>query len=160
MSYKLSEAGISEIDRARRRKGWKKMDRNWVKEALSSESTLKRFLSGVPISAEHFTSLCRAVGLEDWQRLVDWEDHDSTRVPKIASESNLPKTTPKPTDTDVHSKATRYRLAVSAIFDPADLEEIEITIDHLLKLIARGTVTITNQDGKEVKEIKHPKLSD
>jgi hypothetical protein len=155
-SYKLSDEGIAEIDHARRMKGWKKMDKQWVKQALSSESTLKRFLSGVPISAEHFISLCKAVGIEDWQKIVDWEDNDSTRVP-VSVEEKLSLPEPKVDSSNENVEIARHRLAVSAVFDPDDLEEIEIVLDHLSKLIKRGTVTIKTHDGREIKEIRHPR---
>lgn len=153
-SYKLSQEGITEIESARRKKGWKKVEENWMKQGYSSGSTLKRFLRGERISAEHFIDLCKAVGIEDWQKVVDWEDNDSTSVPESTQE-RLSTQKPKTLSPDVDSETARYRLAVSAVFDAADLEEIEITIDHLLKLMVRGTVTLKTQDGKEIKEIKH-----
>ncbi|WP_190677675.1 hypothetical protein [Nostoc sp. FACHB-190] len=124
-----------------------------MKQGYSSASTLKRFLHGERISAEHFIDLCKAVGIEDWQKVVDWEDNDSTRVPQLMQE-RLSTQKQKTLSPDVDSATTRYRLAVSAVFDAADLEEIEITINHLLKLMTRGTVTLQTQDGKEIKHLR------
>lgn len=151
--YKLSDEGKKIIDVARLQQGWNKMDVRWAKEGLSSRSTLKRFLNGVPISAEHFVTLCKAVGIEDWSTLIDWDTTDSTKVPKSIQEK-LEKQESELTVSH-QTLAAGYGLVVTSVFHPGDLQEIEIAFHHLLKLMQRGTVTITNQDGKVIREFRH-----
>ncbi len=75
-SLKASEEGLRNVDRARKRKGWNKYDRAWSDLAATSVPTLKRFWRGIPIQAETFQAICDVVGVDDWEKIVEWGDND------------------------------------------------------------------------------------
>jgi AAA-like domain len=72
-SVRASEAGLVKVDRARRRmRGWTKTrTESWWMEAEVSQSTLRRFWARKLIRENNFIAICKAVGLEDWEELVD-----------------------------------------------------------------------------------------
>lgn len=71
VSLRASQSGLQIVDRARRKKNWTKRAAAWCTAALVGEAALKKFWSRVPIEAEHFKSICRAVGVENWEEIVD-----------------------------------------------------------------------------------------
>jgi Cdc6-like AAA superfamily ATPase len=71
VSLRASQSGLQIVDQARRKKNWTKRAAAWCTTALVGEAALKKFWSRVPIEAEHFKSICRAVGLENWEEIVD-----------------------------------------------------------------------------------------
>ena len=73
-SLKASIEGLARIDKARRRMGLSRTRSEiWWMEADVSQSTLRRFWSGRPIRRDNFIAICRAVGIERWQDIIDWE---------------------------------------------------------------------------------------
>ncbi len=129
-TYKLSNNGLVQIDKARQLKGWNKTSKVWVEESMSSESTLKRFLKGEAISGELFINLCKAVGIEKWQELVDWQDNDSTR----ANFTENIKTSDSPNN--------QYTLTVSGIFTEVKKRQIEGLLEVLEELLLESKVVI------------------
>jgi hypothetical protein len=71
VSLRASLRGLQIVDQARRKKNWTKRAAAWCVAALVGEAALKKFWAKVPIEAEHFKSICRAVGLENWEEIVD-----------------------------------------------------------------------------------------
>jgi hypothetical protein len=143
-TYKLSNEGVIKVDKARQLKGWNKTSKVWAETGMSSESTLKRLLRGEAISADHFIRLCQAVGIEDWQGLVDWHnDKDSTRVPEShpLSNSETPETA-----------TPRYSLTVTGIFTEDQKLQIEGLLEVLGKLISKSEIFIKRQEAKEATE--------
>jgi hypothetical protein len=65
-TLRASEQGLKIIDRARRNKGWNKQANIWAKE-----HNLKRFWSAIPIDRDAFIEICKAVGIEKWEEIVD-----------------------------------------------------------------------------------------
>lgn len=70
-SLPVSAHGLKTVDACRKLKGWKKLDEDWAELAGVSTTTLRRFWEGRCIRQAHFKAICQAVGLEDWQALVD-----------------------------------------------------------------------------------------
>ncbi|MEO0769452.1 MAG: hypothetical protein AAFY72_08455 [Cyanobacteria bacterium J06649_4] len=70
ITLRTDKAGLSIIDRARADKNWTALALAWCTEANVSVSTLKRFRERKAIQKEAFIAICRAVGIEDWQRIV------------------------------------------------------------------------------------------
>lgn len=70
-TIRATQIGLTYIDQARRNKGWAKTEKAWCDLALTSESTLKRFWAGQPIQQETFISICKEVGIDGWQELID-----------------------------------------------------------------------------------------
>ena len=125
-----------DIDNARRKKRWTKHSPQWITMGHTTESTLKRFLRGDRITTDTFISICEAVGLPEWQTLVDWEDKDidSTRVGSSPSETVTAQKT---------ERQTTGRLAVSGLFEEEKRQEICIVLEHLQTLLKTGSVTIS-----------------
>jgi len=71
VSLRASQPGLEIVDRARRKKGWTKTATRWCDTANTSPATLKRFWRGLPIQQDVFIGICKAVGIENWQEIVD-----------------------------------------------------------------------------------------
>lgn len=70
-SLKASREGLEIVERARRQKRWNKAAEVWCDAALTSKATLKRFWAQQPIQEETFIRICRAVGVDSWQEIVE-----------------------------------------------------------------------------------------
>jgi transcriptional regulator with XRE-family HTH domain len=77
-SVKLLLQKQSQIKMIQRHRGF--TQRTLAKSAYTSDSTVKRFLRGQPISVDNFVHLCEALGIEEWQQYVDWGDKDTNQV--------------------------------------------------------------------------------
>jgi hypothetical protein len=71
ISLRVSEEGMRIIDRKRKDKLWDATAPIWVSEAGTSVATLKRFRSRIAIERQAFINICKAVGVEDWESIVD-----------------------------------------------------------------------------------------
>jgi hypothetical protein len=71
VTVRASHKGLDTVDHLRRNRGWAKNSTAWCEEALTSVATLKRFWRRLPIQQESFLRICQAVGVLDWQALVD-----------------------------------------------------------------------------------------
>lgn len=72
-SLQVSAYGLQTVDASRKLKGWKKLDEDWAEYAGVSTTTLRRFWEGHRIRQVHFKAICQAVGVENWEALVDKE---------------------------------------------------------------------------------------
>lgn len=70
-SLRASARGLEIVERARRYKRWTKSASAWWQAALTSEATLKRFWQQQPIQQETFIKICEAVGVSNWNDIVD-----------------------------------------------------------------------------------------
>jgi AAA ATPase domain len=71
VSLKASKEGLEIVDRERRKKGWQATAVAWYSVAKTSEATLKRFRRKIPIQQDVFVAICQAVGIENWEEIVD-----------------------------------------------------------------------------------------
>lgn len=71
VSLRASKEGLEIVDRIRKNKGWTKTEEAWYQLALTSKAALKRFWRRTPITQEHFVGLCKAVGIKNWEEIVD-----------------------------------------------------------------------------------------
>lgn len=72
MVLKASVQGLEIVDKARKKKGWTKtVTVAWWQDALTTQATLRRFWRGIPIQSESFMNICHAVGISNWQDIVD-----------------------------------------------------------------------------------------
>lgn len=112
-SVKASKEGLERVDRARRRMGWSKTRAKvWWLEANVSQATLRRFWKrDRPILTDGFAAICKAVGIENWQELIDWTeepDVGSAAEDKTLEEPCLPAIVgefpegPVPVDSDFY----------------------------------------------------------
>ena len=65
-TLRASESGLEIVDLARRKKKWNKQATIWAKKY-----NLKRFWSAIPIDTDAFIEICKAVGIENWEQIVD-----------------------------------------------------------------------------------------
>ena len=70
-TVKASQDGLNRVDKARQKKGWAKTTKKWADLAYTSPATLKRFWAGIAIRTESFKDICLAVGIDDWESLID-----------------------------------------------------------------------------------------
>ncbi len=70
-SLRASEEGLKIVDQKRRKKGWNKDTVTWIDAADTSRPTLQRFWRREPIRRRTFVDICQAVGIEDWEKIVD-----------------------------------------------------------------------------------------
>ena len=134
----------------------------WATGADLSESTLKRFLRGEPINPENFENLCKVLGIEEWMKLIEKEDSDSTVAninPTVAEtfstiepeRSRSVASAGSPNEDSPKSQGkSKGQLVVTGIFDEDQKLEIEALLDHLKALLLKCTVTIKVSDESEV----------
>ena len=82
---RASEEGLKIINLARRNPGWNKTDELWCQAALTSKATLKRFWTHKQIRRETFIDICKAVGVNNWEDIIDRNDIKKTE-PLLAAE--------------------------------------------------------------------------
>ncbi|NES92189.1 MULTISPECIES: hypothetical protein [Okeania] len=133
-SIKLNEEGIKMIDTARKKKGWNKTEPKWCWDAEVSESTLKRFISGKPISPKNFQSLCEVVGIKEWHSLVDWENSDSTvpQLPEELLDTSLTENKPQ----------SKGGIAVTGVFTFDKKLEVEMVLERLREVLMECKIVV------------------
>lgn len=144
-TYKLSLEGLNKVEKYRKSKGWGRTSKEWCKSGMSSESTLKRFLKGESISAKHFKDLCSAVGIEEWQKLVDWNDIDSTKVPPETQKSLITKNIISNNSTSDENSSSKYGLAITGVFSADKKLEIEAALKAVKNLLLSCQIVIEPQ---------------
>ena len=75
-TVRASNKGLDLVDKARCKKGWAKTEKAWADLATTSKATLRRFWGGINIQTKAFQDICKAVGLEDWESIADFESED------------------------------------------------------------------------------------
>jgi len=75
-----SEEGLKIIDMVRRNFGWNKTEDTWCKAALTSKATLKRFWAQNRIRRETFIDICKAVGINNWEDIIERNDIKHTEL--------------------------------------------------------------------------------
>lgn len=70
-TVKASAEGLKIIDRLRKQKGWNRQAQTWCQTAFTTLPTLKRFRNREPIQQETFKRICQAVGMEQWETIVE-----------------------------------------------------------------------------------------
>lgn len=63
--------GLERVDQARKRQGWNRQSVSWAEAALTSMACLKQFWRRERIGRETFIRICAAVGVTDWNAIVD-----------------------------------------------------------------------------------------
>ena len=115
MGVRASEKGLQIVKQARRKRGWTRID--WCNYAMISESTLKRFLSGMPIGTDKFISICKSVGIDNWQEIAE-----------LSAGLDLG-----------NCKTNSFML--SGIYTEDQKAQIEVVLEHLKNFLSNATVT-------------------
>jgi len=71
ISLRASKQGLEIVDKKRKKKGWEATAVAWYSAANTSVATLKRFRRGIPIDRDVFIAICKAVGIENWEEIID-----------------------------------------------------------------------------------------
>lgn len=89
MALRASPQGLEIVDKARNKKGWTKtVTVAWWQNALTSQATLRRFWRGIPIEKESFINICKAVGITNWEDIVDCSTNQTLEVGEIAHQED------------------------------------------------------------------------
>lgn len=70
-TLRASQKGLKTVELARKKKGWNADALSWYSAADVCLSTLKRFRQGIPIQQPAFINICKAVGIDNWEDIVD-----------------------------------------------------------------------------------------
>ncbi|GET37749.1 ATP-binding protein [Microseira wollei] len=74
-TLKASKEGLEIVDIARRKKGWTKHSPKWSQpektDIITPIASLKRFWRRIPIDRDAFVEICKRVGVNDWEEIVD-----------------------------------------------------------------------------------------
>jgi len=71
VTLKASKQGLEIVDRERKKKGWEVTACAWYGAANVSLATLKRFRRGLAVQQAAFIGICKAVGIDNWEAIVD-----------------------------------------------------------------------------------------
>jgi HEAT repeat protein/DNA-binding Xre family transcriptional regulator len=82
-SIRASQKGLTIIDQERIKRGWNKDARAWIDAANISRSTLQRFWKEQPIRQENFLAICKAVGIDNWEEIVDYYPGSYSRTTTV-----------------------------------------------------------------------------
>jgi DNA polymerase III delta prime subunit len=70
-TFRASKQGREIVEQARKKKGWTVTAKSWCDAAQTSVATLKRFRQGSPVQQDAFIGICKAIGIENWEAIVD-----------------------------------------------------------------------------------------
>src|SRR4028118_2258381 len=87
---RASAQGLKRVEEARKQKRWQCQDARWYMDASVSLPVLKRFRAGQSVREEAFIDICKAVGINNWQEIVDHEVQE-TESPVSFSSTDLLK---------------------------------------------------------------------
>jgi len=88
---RASEEGLKIIDMVRRNLGWNKSEDTWCKAALTSKATLRRFWAQNRIRRETFIDICKAVGINNWEDIIERNDIKQTELLLAAAIADIPQ---------------------------------------------------------------------
>ena len=88
---RASEEGLTIINMMRRNLGWNKTEVTWCLAALTSQATLKRFWARRQIRRETFIDICKAVGINNWEDIIERNDIKQTELLLAAAIADLPQ---------------------------------------------------------------------
>jgi DNA polymerase III delta prime subunit len=88
---RASEEGLTIINLMRRNLRWNKTEVTWCLSALTSQATLKRFWARRPIRRETFIDICKAVGINNWEDIIERNDIKQTELLLAAAIADLPQ---------------------------------------------------------------------
>ncbi len=87
---RASEEGLKIIDMVRRNLEWNKTEDTWCKAALTSKATLRRFWAQNRIRRETFIDICKAVGINNWEDIIERNDIKQTELLLAAAIADIP----------------------------------------------------------------------
>jgi uncharacterized protein YjbI with pentapeptide repeats len=139
-----STNGLHIVDKARRKKMWKKSEKAWVELVPTSVATLRRFWAGLAIQAETFQGICEAVGVKDWELIADYE-----RVYEKMEDRKCRGGVISPDE--VHQ--SRLSFAIKGSIDEIDKKKLDAIVILLQTLVGDTTIEIVDIDEGSIKLI-------
>lgn len=131
VTLKASKNGLEIIDQARKKKGWLASASVWCDVAKTTPATLKRFRMGRPIQQEAFISICKAVGVENWEEIVD--------------EGILDNYSTQPSESNEKSQV-RWSLVLSGSLEEKDKSLVDAIVAHLQSILKDTSITLQRVD--------------
>ena len=156
-SLKMSAEGFQILERARRQKGWDKAAEVLCSDALTSKATVRRFWAKQPIQYDTFIRICRTLGIENWEEVVDrtaensLPDNKAVPYSQLATEGTqipnpLSFTLPEklPPVRNFAGRIQELETIKKQLLDP-DTRTITITSVCVVGLAGIGKTTLTSQ---------------
>jgi uncharacterized protein YjbI with pentapeptide repeats len=131
-TLRASTKGLAEVDQARRKKGWSKLEKAWVDLAPTSEATLRRFWAGLAIQTETFQKICELVGILDWESIANFEKID---------------------ESPPQGYTKRLCFAIAGSIEEIDKNKLDAIVALLRKLGGDATIEILDIDEGSIKLI-------
>jgi WD40 repeat protein len=121
-----ADKGLQLVDDAREKQGWQRTDKRFLEAAEISRATLNRFYAQQPIKHDNFVAICKAVGIEKWQRVATTVL--SAEKPQVVAQ--IPPTTLEELDRELRAwfKALRYEIEPDYLVETAEYFEWIIRI--------------------------------
>jgi WD40 repeat protein len=126
-----SDDGLKKVDEAREKQGWHRSDKRFLEAAGNiSRATLNRFYAQKPVKHDNFVAICKAVGLEKWQRVA--ATVLSAEKPQVVAE--IPPNSLAELDRELRAwfKALRYEI------EPDYLVETEEYFEWIIRIPVRS----------------------
>jgi WD40 repeat protein len=126
-----SDKGLQLVDDARDKQGWQRTDKRLLEAAGKiSRATLNRFYAQQPIKHDNFVAICKAVGIEKWQRVA--ATVLSGEKPQVVAE--IPPNSLAELDRELRAwfKALRYEI------EPDGLVETEEYFEWIMRIPVRS----------------------
>jgi transcriptional regulator with XRE-family HTH domain len=137
-SIKLTTIGKNMIDVIRKEKAW--TQHKLAEQAFVSSSTLKRFVSGQPVSPGNFKAICEVLGIDEWQSLIDWQDVDSVTKAAVDELSKSANQDEEP--------QLNQGICLTGVFASAQKIQIEMVVKELKELLLDGRAKIRSVKGE------------
>jgi WD40 repeat protein len=122
-----SDEGLKRVNDAREKQGWNRADKRFLEAAGNiSRATLNRFYAQQPVKHENFVAICKAVGIEKWQRVA--ATVLSAEKPQVVTE--IPPNSLAELDRELRAwfKALRYEIELDYLVETAEYFEWIIRI--------------------------------
>jgi WD40 repeat protein len=129
-----SEKGLQQVNDAREKQGWHRTDRRFLEAAEISRATLNRFYAQQPIKHDNFVAICRAVGIEKWQRVA--ATVLSAEKPHVMAE--IPPNSLAKLDRDLRAWFGALHYAIEDI-EKSDLVQTDEYFEWIVRIPSRRT---------------------
>lgn len=159
---RASEEGLRIVNLARRNSGWNKTSELWCQAALTSQATLKRFWRRQPIRRETFIDICKAVGIDNWEDIVD-RDIQSSKSLLDKAIADLPAPGDPDRTFDLpdnlppvrnwvgrHQELETLKSLILDRLQDSGIEKIPLTAVSLVGLTGIGKTTLASQFVREL----------
>lgn len=93
MALIVSRIGLTILDDACRKRGWKRQGKPLYTEAKVSLATVKNFWAEKPVGRECFQNICYAIGV-DWRDVIDRHKSSQCDFAPIKSWEGVPNLPP------------------------------------------------------------------